>query len=334
MKFSSFSIGKTVFILVNILALFCIVKLYKYTLYNNALIEVFAASDVSIHKPITCNIPINSNIWLISYADGENYIANQNGLLASSINKCIDFTKAYRKKHISPAYFEAHKSILSQKRGAGYWLWKPYLILKTLNEIPENDVLFYIDAGVLINIPIDTLIGQLLKKDIMIFDQGWQNKELTKRLLFQMMDMDFEETWNANHLQANVLLIKNTPFARNFIAEWLYWAEKPEAITDILKGNEFPEFVDHRHDQSILSILYLKYKDKINILPSEIMHQYFLTHRRADFKKRSLVFSSKKPNGFESKIMRNSNIMLGNEKPRSLYEKILKRLGMRSKNDE
>ena len=34
------------------------------------------------------------------------------------------------------------------KRGGGYWIWKPYFILKTLKEkIKYNDYLIYSDSG-------------------------------------------------------------------------------------------------------------------------------------------------------------------------------------------
>ena len=45
---------------------------------------------------------------------------------------------------------EKNKEILSRKRGSGYWLWKPYLILKTLKEkLNYGDYLIYIDAAIL-----------------------------------------------------------------------------------------------------------------------------------------------------------------------------------------
>src|SRR6476661_7378060 len=37
--------------------------------------------------------------------------------------------------------------ILNQRVGAGYWLWKPYFVLRTLEELAEGDILFYCDAG-------------------------------------------------------------------------------------------------------------------------------------------------------------------------------------------
>ena len=37
------------------------------------------------------------------------------------------------------------------KRGFGYWFWKPYLILKVINELKDNDIIHYLDIGCHIN---------------------------------------------------------------------------------------------------------------------------------------------------------------------------------------
>ena len=39
------------------------------------------------------------------------------------------------------------KFLENNKRGYGYWLWKPYLIKKNLDTMNEDDILFYADAG-------------------------------------------------------------------------------------------------------------------------------------------------------------------------------------------
>lgn len=41
--------------------------------------------------------------------------------------------------------------IVKNPRGFGYWLWKPYLILRELNKMFEGDVLVYFDCGNEIN---------------------------------------------------------------------------------------------------------------------------------------------------------------------------------------
>ena len=39
---------------------------------------------------------------------------------------------------------------VKQPRGGGYWIWKSHII-KKINEINDNDILIYLDAGCSIN---------------------------------------------------------------------------------------------------------------------------------------------------------------------------------------
>ena len=48
---------------------------------------------------------------------------------------------------IEDSFLEKNKNIFSYERGHGLWIWKPYFILKALQEINEGDYLFYCDAG-------------------------------------------------------------------------------------------------------------------------------------------------------------------------------------------
>ena len=41
-----------------------------------------------------------------------------------------------------------HQTILEQARGAGYWLWKPYILFKLCGELKPKNIIMYCDAGV------------------------------------------------------------------------------------------------------------------------------------------------------------------------------------------
>lgn len=57
---------------------------------------------------------------------------------------------SYSPNDIDPDFKNKNKYIFSLPRGNGYWLWKPYFILKTLKEkLNEGDYLIYTDAGIL-----------------------------------------------------------------------------------------------------------------------------------------------------------------------------------------
>lgn len=251
--------------------------------------------DISLEPITECNKSTNANVWLVSYAKGEVHIRNQDALTISAVNKCVDFYKPYTEKHIESSYFRAHKSILSQKRGAGYWLWKPYLILKTLKEIPENDIVFYVDSGTMIIKPIDSLVNHLSDNDIVVFKNHHKNKGYVKHTLLNMMNIANNKALNAYQLQASFILIKNTPHARKFIEKWLEWCENEDALTDSAPTPaEYYNYVEHRHDQSILSLLYLQNPERIVVRPYEEVGEYFLHHRRRKIDHKFLWFLKQK----------------------------------------
>ena len=47
--------------------------------------------------------------------------------------------------------------IEKNKRGYGYWLWKSYIIKKTMDMMKDGDILLYLDSGCEINILHHTL---------------------------------------------------------------------------------------------------------------------------------------------------------------------------------
>lgn len=52
----------------------------------------------------------------------------------------------YSKEDIEPGFIEKNRSIMSNPRGFGLWLWKPYFIQKTLKSMKDGDWLFYVDG--------------------------------------------------------------------------------------------------------------------------------------------------------------------------------------------
>jgi len=59
----------------------------------------------------------------------------------------FDVAHEYSMDDVDPDFRSKHNNILSQKQGGGFWLWKPYLILKTMEEANWGDIIIYTDAG-------------------------------------------------------------------------------------------------------------------------------------------------------------------------------------------
>lgn len=154
--------------------------------------------------------------------------------------------------------------IQNNKRGYGYWIWKPYLILKTLQTMKNGDVLVYCDSGSEINYHarqvLRDLFGTLEKKQLILSNSDWLRKYWTKRDVLKRLNMDNEEILNDFQYQANtILMIKNEKTVQ-LMQEWYSLCEKYDCLDDSKSLNdEYKEFREHRHDQSLLDLLTVKY---------------------------------------------------------------------------
>ena len=68
----------------------------------------------------------------------QNYNNAIRSLIKSSKN-FFDEHHVFGPSDISGDFYEKNQHILDQKRGAGYWLWKPYFIYKTLKKINDGE---------------------------------------------------------------------------------------------------------------------------------------------------------------------------------------------------
>jgi hypothetical protein len=189
----------------------------------------------------------------------------QNAKIVKDLN-IFDKIIELNKNNIDLNFYNNHRDILNQHRGAGYWLWKPYFINKLLNDTNENDIIVYADSTIRIDKDISPLFEILEEtKGIMTFISSIGNntfnpeKTYTKRDIFVEMgcDDDFYYTGKYNcQFNGAFIIIKNNNFSKNFVKEWLELSCNEQLLTDLpSKIKNYPEFKDNRHDQSILSLL-------------------------------------------------------------------------------
>ena len=195
----------------------------------------------------------------------------------------IDKTIAWTRQDIlHTEFYKNNKEILDSPRGAGYWAWKPYIILETLKQAKPDDWVIYCDVGKpfrrgdperngntdignAMYTPIDALIDYAIQQDgftpgVWIPHYGLAHV-WTKRDCFVVMSCDSAEFHNAPHVQAGYSAWSKSDASIAFLEEWLSWCCNPTAITDadnILGKPNSKNFRDHRHDQAILSNLVIK----------------------------------------------------------------------------
>ncbi len=201
---------------------------------------------------------------LINFANGFFYKSqrynSKTGLEVGGFDRAI----SYARKDIDREFFEQNRRILSCSKGAGYWLWKPYFIVKTLNLLQTDDFLFYCDSGAHFIKSIDALVdtSQMLEQDIIPFDVGFTEKMYTKRDALILMDCDTPSYTDTAQRLASFILIKKSKSTVDFAHEYLEFARDERILTDLenqLGYPNYPEFKAHRHDQSTFSLLTKQY---------------------------------------------------------------------------
>lgn len=181
-------------------------------------------------------------LTIINYADGMPYERFRSwcSFTAKHIGKA-DRLIEYSCKDVPQSYKEDHKDIFSCKRGAGLWLWKPYLIEKTLCETPESEWLFYVDSATVFIRSVSHLIkcAQENHTDIMLYELPLLDRQFTKKECYDALGIT---DYSQNQTLATFLLLKNTAKAREFVQEWLNLCEQKPLLAseNYSGGGSFP----------------------------------------------------------------------------------------------
>jgi hypothetical protein len=178
-------------------------------------------------------------------------------------------------------FWEKHKYFMERStRGYGFWLWKPYLIQRTLNEYSENDIIIYADAGCTINHKGMEKLYEYKKKleentfGMIVFElKDLPEIQFTKSIVLDaLVPLSQRMT---NQMMATIVMIRNTKYTRDFTSLWYDLACNYNLINDTIR-DEDEMFIEHRHDQSIFSALVKQaIEDKISPSPLIIPDETF-----------------------------------------------------------
>ena len=161
----------------------------------------------------------------------------------------------------------------NSKMGNGYWIWKPKIILERLNDpdVRFNDIIIYIDAG-------KSLIDSTKKikrvanntKNIQYQTAGYPEIDWTMKKVWDYFNMNVDQY--LYQASAHNIIVRKTKESLKIINEW---ANIDPYYFGIIDSNvQVERFKEHRHDQSLFSMLMHKYKINASI--------DFLTYRRND----------------------------------------------------
>jgi len=209
-----------------------------------------------------------------------NYYPTLDRLKESAEGK-VDNVILFKESDIDSDFYTKHQQHFRDKRGFGYWVWKSYFINKLLDKATDDDIFMFVDAGNLVTRDIKILfeLCQQDEKGIILFDNRdgtedgsvWKNAQWTKSDCFNMLDLKTPEYINGDQVNASYIVFRKTEFSVKFFKQCAELCSNYNLISDApnITENFNTAFRDHRHDQSILSLLSIRYKITIHRDPSE-----------------------------------------------------------------
>lgn len=221
--------------------------------------------------------------YFITFGAGifDNYINNKPAnfyeagkRLINEVNELqlFDETRLYSDHYLinDHIFWPKHANFINNnKRGYGYWIWKPYLIKKTMDTMKNGDILLYADSGctLLKNKNNFNNLFKLVETDKIIGSFTYHSDlQFNKQDLIHYLEMDNSEHLNTKQHQATAIMFYICDETRKLVELWYDVCCNYHMIDDsksILKNNSL--CCGHRHDQSVFSLLTKKYNIYSNI---------------------------------------------------------------------
>ena len=167
-------------------------------------------------------------------------------------NHLNSFDEEFKNKHM---HF-----INNNRRFYGYAVWKPYIVLKELETMKDGDILLYCDAGCelkatgkkrmfeYIDIVKESSLG-VLGFQLNHLERCWSKMDLINHLKAD----NFLDTFQIN---STAFFIRKCEYSTTLFKRWYEIAHNYHLIDDspsVIPNH--PEFNEHRHDQSVFSLL-------------------------------------------------------------------------------
>ena len=208
----------------------------------------------------------SAKVHLCAFADGP-FVSRKKQFLAEAEKLNIFHNILFfDRSMLSSIFIEQHNHFMhSQLRGFGYWIWKPHVIELALEAAMPGDVIVYLDAGFTLNDSgrdrfVEYIDITLDNSDRMLSFQNthteyrWTKADLAQRLGVLKSPC----VMSTSQLSSGFILLGKTASNCDLVQEWKEIAvERNYHYSDDTPSEtrNHPEFIEHRHDQSISSLL-------------------------------------------------------------------------------
>ena len=163
-------------------------------------------------------------------------------------------------------FWSIHGSFVEKNpRLYGYAIWKPYLILKTLETMKDGERLFYADAGCEFDLDCENpkenyeKLVNYYKNQLVHASYCNLEKSMTKMDLIVQLSMKDHPEINTSQIQTTAFILTKCDKILEFVRLWYALCGNYHLINDMPSTiPNAPKYDEHRHEQSIFSILLKK----------------------------------------------------------------------------
>lgn len=167
-------------------------------------------------------------------------------------------------------FIDRHPELFPNSTGFGWYAWKPYIILRALQDADEGDLVIYQDTGrrepVLISRSLREWDAYLAERGlpgvagVRIPDWG-PNRLWTKQSAFRTLGLQGPRYEDAPQIQASWSVWRKSAQTEAFVGEWAELCQRLDLVGGPLENGpegEVSGFHEHRWDQSLLTLLALR----------------------------------------------------------------------------
>ena len=222
-----------------------------------------------------------SRLWLVSFGDSR-LVKPRRRLMRQALEFGLleDHIIIKNEEDLDSSFREEMKErLILGSRGYGYWCWKPEVCLEAFRLMQNGDVLLFLDIGCHLRTSGRMRFLDYLRtaeetgscgfqarslSDFAISDFSehvYINATLTKGDVFDYFRVrDDPRFTKSGQIEASAFFLKKSAETENFLFRWLQVFRDDFALMDDTpsKSPNLPGFTENRHDQSALTILWLK----------------------------------------------------------------------------
>lgn len=213
---------------------------------------------------------LSTGVHLIAFADSRMAAAtkrfNRQALKSGFFETVSVFSES---SHLLSDWITECDKRIGLGKGFGYWTWKPVLLQGIFDGLRQGDILIYSDIGNFVNHRGRKRFQEyveMLRSGRASLIAFWQDRTAHGARIEEAWTKEDAFTFfslGVNHPQrktpqfcANLLIFLVNDTSGSVIADWADLAKNETWLfTDECAAPNQPQFLDHRHDQSILSLI-------------------------------------------------------------------------------